>query len=113
MTAAARICAYIAEHGTATRPELQRALDLHEKAVESAIRKLLRFSMIESTGARRREGGPRLSPVYRIGSRPFNQADFSRWIGTRPRRSTQQPTTDQTDAFAALNSALFGMASPA
>lgn len=106
---AARICAYIESHGTATRPEMKRELDLHEKAVESAIRRLLGLGMVETTGDRRREGGPNPSPVYRLGATPFDQAAFSRWISTRKRRM-REARSDYTDTFAALNRALFGMA---
>jgi hypothetical protein len=109
MSAAAEICAYLSAHETATRPELQRELNLNEKAVESAMRKLVSLRMAEPTGKYRREGGPRLSPIYRLGAVPFDQAEFSRWA-TSVRIRRARPCEEQSDAFVALGRALFGAA---
>ena len=89
MSAAALICEWLAAHREATRPELQRQLGLHEKAVETAIRKLLRVGCVVDTHKTCREGGPRLSHIYAIGTVRFDQETFSRFDGERGRPRKQ------------------------
>ncbi|KVN08210.1 hypothetical protein WT09_30775 [Burkholderia stagnalis] len=85
MSAASMICERLTDHGETTRPQLQRQLGLHEKAVETAIRKLIRMGCVVDTRRTCREGGPRLSPIYALGPVKFDQDAFSRFDGERGR----------------------------
>jgi len=107
MSAASRICEYLRTHGAATRPELQRELNLGEKTVETAIRKLLCLQFVADTGKKRREGSPRLAAVYAIGAKQFSQSEFSRGIfAGRPSSAPKQ--RHSFDALTGAMSAFFG-----
>ncbi|CAE6811320.1 hypothetical protein R69746_05633 [Paraburkholderia aspalathi] len=107
MSAAARICEYLKTNGRATRPELQRELDLGEKTVETAIRKLARLQFVADTGRKRREGSPRLAAIYAPGIKEFSQHEFSRGIfAGRPGGAPRQ--RHSFEALTGAMSAFFG-----
>ena len=77
MSIASRICEYLQHHGKATRPQLSHDLEINEKSVETAIRKLLRGGFLCDTGALLPNPHGRKSPVYALGDRQFTQAAFT------------------------------------
>lgn len=74
---AARVCLFLKCNRSATRPQLQRELKLNEKALESAIRKLLRLRILINTGRRCREGGSRPAHIFELGPVEFDQSAYS------------------------------------
>lgn len=103
MRAAALVCAYLVEHKEATRPELRRALGIHEKSIESAIRKLIRLGFVADSGRKKHETSPRPAIVYVPGEKQFDQKEFSKWVrGTKENK----PLQFEAPAFDALQSAM-------
>lgn len=103
MSAASMICEWLTEHGEATRPEMQRQLGLHEKAVETAIRKLIRIGCISDTGRRRHEGGPNSANIFALGSKTFDQRTFTLFDGGSGRpRKVISPVTEVSDLGLAI-----------
>jgi len=77
MTAAALICAHLKEHGEATRPQIQRALVLGEKTVETTMRKLVARGYVAKTGRMHKEWRKRSATIFRLGDLAFDQQAFS------------------------------------
>jgi hypothetical protein len=74
MTIAKRICQYMEDNETATRPQMCLALHEQEKSIETAVRKLLREGCLVDTGDRVPNSHGRASPVYERGSKEFDEA---------------------------------------
>lgn len=115
MSAASEICAYLASHPEATRPELSRKLDIHEKAIETAIRKLVRMGCVIDTKQTRIEGSKRASNIYARGKVVFDQEAFTNFDGQRGRprkdeiRSRSAPVKKfEFDGLLAAMSGIFG-----
>jgi hypothetical protein len=109
MSVASQIMAYFDQHGKATRPQLQRELDLHEKAVESAMRKLVSKRFVRETGERVKLPGHRMALVYEKGEESFSQTLFSHGptpVG-RPKRSVSPESAASFDALSLAMNALF------
>lgn len=101
--AAALVCNYLTEHKEATRPELKRALGIHQKSIESAIRKLIRMGFVADSGRKKFETSPRAAIVYVLGEREFDQKEFSKWVrGSKPKSNAPKVIPN----FDALQSAM-------
>jgi hypothetical protein len=112
MSTASDICAYLKEHGPATRPVLQRELGLGEKTVDSAMRKLLQVGFVIDTGERHKEWHRRWSTVFAVGPIEFDQQVFSTAFGRRGRPSgslKRETRMTLANSFDALDSAMRGM----
>lgn len=110
MSVASQIMAYIEQHGKATRPELQRELDLHKKAVGSAMLKLAEKGFVVETGETERLPRKRASFFFTVGPNKFTQEAFTRGdkkIG-RPARSVDPENAESSDALTLAMNALFG-----
>lgn len=73
MTIAKRICQYMEDNETATRPQMCLALHETEKSVETAVRKLLREGCLVDTGDRVPNSHGCASPVYERGDKQFDE----------------------------------------
>jgi predicted ArsR family transcriptional regulator len=111
MSVASQIMAYFDQHGKATRPELMCELDLHEKAVESAIRKLVAKGFVNLTSEKKQLPGHRPYLVYEKGSKTFTQAAFTRGtarIGRPPRPSIESTPAISIDPITLAMNSFFG-----
>ncbi|WP_129112322.1 hypothetical protein [Burkholderia pseudomallei] len=100
MSLAEKIYHYIAEHGSATRPELRDNLGMHETAVVTTMRKLIIKGFVSRTGHMRSYGEGRAAPVFIVGRVAFTQEAFTNGPipRGRPRKIAHQ--------FASLESAI-------
>ncbi|RQR87698.1 MULTISPECIES: winged helix-turn-helix domain-containing protein [unclassified Burkholderia] len=109
MSIAEQIYRYIAERGSATRPELRHELGMHEKAVETAMRKLVSKGFIAETDRLRSHGEGRAAPVYIRGSVMFTQEAFTAGP-IPPGRPRKIRVEDESPySFAALGAAMNSM----
>lgn len=109
MSVASQIHAYIAHHGSVTRPELRRELSLHEKAVESAMRKLVSKGFLSETDRMRQYGEGRAAAVYVLGSTPFTQEAFTAGPVPSGRPRKIRAEDESVYSFRALGAAMNAM----
>lgn len=103
MSAADRIFDYIKQHGRATRPEMEIALDLCERTVDSGIRKLERLGYIKRDGMTKKEWRKTPAIIFTL-ARINVDLSLIRDCRGRP-RLTEAPIT-QTHSFDALTAAM-------
>jgi predicted transcriptional regulator len=106
MTAADLIYAHITEHGSATRPELEKKFDLCEKTVDTAIRKLEGLGCIKRSGMTQREWHKRPAVVFVVGDAEVAPELISDTRG-RPRIQAVK-TTISFDALTNAMNSFFG-----
>lgn len=106
MSIAEQIYRYIAQRGSATRPELRRELDMHEKAVETAMRKLVSKGFVAETDRLRSYGEGRAAPVYELGSVMFTQEAFTTGPVPPGRPRKIRAEDESPYSFAALGAAM-------
>lgn len=109
MSIAEQIYCYIAKHGSATRPELRRELNMHEKAVETAMRKLVSKGFVAETDRLRSYGDGRAAPVYQPGTKLFTQEAFTTGPVPPGRPRKIRAEDDSSYSFAALGAAMNSM----
>lgn len=109
MSIAEQIYQYIARNGGATRPELRHKLGIHEKAVETAMRKLVSKGFVAETDKLRAYGDGRAAPVYVCGSVVFTQEAFTTGPIPPGRPRKIRVDDDSPYSFAALGAAMNSM----
>jgi hypothetical protein len=103
MTAADRIFAYIKQHGRATRPEMEAALDLCERTIDSGIRKLERLGYIERSGVTPKEFRKTPAIIFALAG---TSVDLRLIRDCRGRPRLTEPVVTHKHSFDALTSAM-------
>lgn len=103
MTAANRIFAYIKQNGRATRPEMEIALDLCERTVDSGIRKLERLGYIKRDGMTQKEFRKTPAIIFTLASTNVDLR-LVRDCRGRPRLNEHAPV--EKHSFDALTAAM-------
>lgn len=109
MSIAEQIYRYISERGSATRPELRHELVMHEKAVETAMRKLVNKGFVAETDRTRQYGEGRAAPVYELGSVMFTQEAFTTGPVPPGRPRKIRAESESPYSFVALGAAMNSM----
>jgi DNA-binding Lrp family transcriptional regulator len=109
MTASDRIFAYIKAHGRATRPEMEKTLDLCERTVDSGIRKLERLGYIKRDGMTTKEWRKSQAIVFVLSG----VAPDLKLVGDcrgRPRIDSKPVINQTPDALGCAMAAFYGRA---
>jgi hypothetical protein len=109
MTASDRIFAFIKQHGSGTRPQMEMALGLCERTVDSGIRKLERLGYIKRAGTTAKEWRKSPAIVFVLSE----AAPDLRLIGDcrgRPRLSHVSTINHRDDSLVDAMAAFFGRA---
>lgn len=109
MTAADRIFEYIKSNGKATRPEMEIALGLCERTVDTGIRKLERLGYIKRDGMTEKEWRKNRCVIFALSNVSPNLKLVGDCRG-RPRLTEQETADPSAEALTNAMAAFFGRA---